>query len=428
MRWLYTCLYALLIPVIFLRLLWRSIKSPGYRQRWSERLGKVSFVPEGDGCIWVHAVSVGETLAAVPLIKAIQARWPEKLVVVTTMTPTGSTQVHRVFGDSVFHVYAPYDLPFLVSRFLDRVRPQLTIIMETELWPNLIHGCYVRHIPVLVANARLSDKSFRGYQRIARLSRSMLTEVGMIAAQTEADKRNFVQLGLPATQAIVTGNIKFDLTLEESTRQAAAFLRQEIGKNRPVWIVASTHNGEDSIVVDAHQQLLQKFSNLLLILVPRHPERFDEVAKLCEARGLKVVRRSSGKTPQPHHQLWLGDTLGELLMLLGIADVCFIGGSLVPVGGHNMIEAAAWGKPVLIGPHLFNFKEASDLLIEAGAMTVSESADQIAQSVDRLLSDDNARSKQGEKALAVANANRGALQRLFELVENQLESSTARSH
>ncbi|MGV6806745.1 MAG: lipid IV(A) 3-deoxy-D-manno-octulosonic acid transferase, partial [bacterium] len=331
MRFLYTCLYLLLIPVILLRLLWRSIKSPRYRRRWRERFGMVRAEPQSQGGIWVHAVSVGETIAAVPMIKAIQTRWPNLPVWVTTMTPTGSAQVTKNFGDSVHHVYAPYDLPWFINGFLKAVKPKLAVVMETELWPNTISGCYQQQIPVLLANARLSEKSWQGYDRIGRLSRPMLQKLTLIAAQTEADAERFTRLGVEDSQLIVTGNIKFDLDISEQLKAQAASLKAQLRgeENREVFIAASTHQGEDEQILEAFAKLKTAISNLLLILVPRHPERFDQVAGLCEKSGLGIARRSEGALPTSTDAVYLGDTVGDLLLLFGAADVAFVGGSLV---------------------------------------------------------------------------------------------------
>lgn len=413
-RSLYTLFFYLITPLILLRLLLRARKAPAYARRWGERFG---FVPRlrPKQVIWVHAVSVGETLAAVPLIRRLQADYPDAQLVVTTMTPTGSERVTAAFGDSVYHVYAPYDLPDAVARFIRRVRPDLLVIMETELWPNLIAGCAQRKIPVLVANARLSAKSAKGYSKVSALVRPMLQQLSGIAAQHQDDGQRFVELGLPEEKLQVTGNIKFDLELSTSIIDRAASLKQawRSDSERPILLAASTHRGEDPLVLDAYEQLLKQHSELLLVLVPRHPERFDEVATLCEQRGFSVVRRSAGVAPTAEHQILLGDTMGELLTFCGASDVVFMGGSWVPVGGHNVIEPAAWSLPVFSGPHLFNFTEASSLLLDAGGMKVCDEPAQLAEQVSVLLNDESERQAMGAAAKAVAEQNRGALERLL---------------
>lgn len=425
MRALYTLFYAFLLPFIFLRLLFRSIKLPAYRLRWGERVGRFTYPQHSfrNKSIWVHAVSVGETLAAVPLIRRLQQRFPDRQIVVTTMTPTGSEQVQSVFGDTVFHVYAPYDLPGCVNRFLDAIKPGIAVIMETELWPNIINGCYQRGIPVIVANARLSEKSFRGYARFSALSRSMVQQVNCFATQSKDDAARFERLGASNSQLLVTGNIKFDLSISTELRDQRAALRNQLSSEQPrdVWIAASTHRGEDEIILDAYARVLERFPKLLLLLVPRHPERFDEVAKLCASRGLSVLRRSSGNTPESQHQVWLGDTMGELLLLFGVADIAFVGGSLVPLGGHNMIEAAAWELPVITGPSLFNFTEASSLLGNVQALQVCENSLQLAEALFQLLENGEERKQVGKRAGQVVEKNRGALEKLVTVIGNRLE-------
>lgn len=419
-RWIYNIIFYLATPLIVLRLLWRSRRSPAYRRRWRERFGQVPAVATDRNVIWVHSVSVGETLAAIPLIKALQARHPDVLVVVTTMTPTGSERVRAALGDSVYHVYAPYDLPGAVCRFLDRVHPAKLVIMETELWPNIIHHCRRRDIPIVLANARLSAKSARGYGRIGALTRTMLSGLTLVAAQTRDDGERFRALGLQAEQLEVAGNIKFDFAVTDERReQADRLARQWRGDgDRPVWLAASTHRGEDEQVLKALATLRECFPRLLLVLVPRHPERFDEVEKLCRGAGFALVRRSRGQVPGATDAILLGDTMGELPVFFGACDVAFVGGSLVPVGGHNLIEPAAWGCPVLSGPHLFNFTEASVKLEQAGGMLVCADADQLATAVGDLLADTALRERAGNAARAVAEANRGALAKLLDLIDS----------
>ena len=424
-RLLYTLLFYLLTPMVLLRLLWRSVKAPEYRRRWGERFGFVPDIPADQAVIWVHSVSVGETLAALPLIKALQSRHPQTQLVVTTTTPTGSARVIAAFGNSVYHVYSPYDLPDVLARFHRRVHPDLLVIMETELWPNLIHSCAHRNVPVIVANARLSEKSAVGYQKFSALTRPMLQQVTTIAAQHRDDADRFIQLGLPENQLVVTGNIKFDLSIDKAVREKAAQLKQQWRANRdtdtgrPILLVASTHKGEDEIVLDGFAEILNQVPDLLLVLVPRHPERFDEVATLCQQRGFNTVRRSVGDVPSLSDQILLGDTMGELLVFFGACDIAFVGGSLVPVGGHNLIEPAAWGVPVLSGPTLFNFSEASKLLLAEQGMSICNDADQLAAECTRLLQNPEAVAAMGHAAKRVAENNRGALDRLLVLISRQ---------
>jgi len=423
-RVLYTVLLYLLIPLVIVRLLWRSRKAPEYRKRWGERFGFVPKIELERKVIWVHSVSVGETLASVPMIKRLQSHYPEALVVVTTMTPTGSARVRSIFGDSIYHVYAPYDLPDALTRFLSRIHPDLLVIMETELWPNMIHHCHRLDIPVIVANARLSERSAKGYQKFSGLTLPMLQKLHCVAAQHCDDGDRFLALGLNETQLSVTGNIKFDVNLDDAIKNKAGELKaQWRGEGqRPIFLAASTHRGEDQIILDGYEEIRAHYPDLLLVLVPRHPERFDEVAQLCLARGLKVVRRSEKVIPTLSDQVLLGDTMGELMLFFGACDLAFVGGSLVPVGGHNLIEPAIWSAPVLSGPHLFNFSEASRLLREAQGMVICEDAEAIAELVVSLLQDKQAAKRMGDAAKSVADNNRGALDKLLGIIEHQLSS------
>ncbi|MEZ5493281.1 MAG: lipid IV(A) 3-deoxy-D-manno-octulosonic acid transferase [Pseudomonadales bacterium] len=420
-RLLYTILYSLLLPFILLRLLWRARLAPAYRQRWRERFGlfPAPAFDHSKPVIWLHAVSVGETLAAVPLIKKLQQDHPNWQWVITTTTPTGSDRVRAVFGDTVFHVYAPYDLPIFLRAFLQRTTPALLIVMETELWPNTIHSCRQRNIPVVIANARLSEKSARGYAKFPTLTRNMLHEIHCVAAQQHTDGERFVALGLPREKLFVTGSIKFDLTLDEAVQKKTTALRAQWSQHntRPVWLAASTHLGEDSVILDTFTQLKKQFSDLLLVIVPRHPERFSTVTAQCESTGLSVQRHSQQLTPDMDTDIIIGDTMGELMAFYGAADIAFVGGSLVPVGGHNLIEPAAWACPIISGPHLFNFSEVETLLRDNNALTIAKNANDMAQHIQQWLTDAPLRTSTGERAKAVADSNRGALNKLCSLID-----------
>ncbi|OUS14134.1 3-deoxy-D-manno-octulosonic acid transferase [Gammaproteobacteria bacterium 53_120_T64] len=432
-RLLYTLLIYLCLPLILLRLLWRGRRAPAYRRRWGERFGFVARLDASRQVIWLHSVSVGETIAAAPLARRLQTQYPEATVLVTTMTPTGSAQVGKLFGASVEHCYAPYDMPDAIARFLNRVQPAILVIMETELWPNLIHACHRRSIPVVLANARLSAKSAAGYAKVAQLARPMLAQLAVVGAQTKADGERFLQLGVVREALTVTGNIKFDLQLDESLRQQAAALKtQWQGANgRPVWLVASTHRGEDEVILDAFSRVLAHHPDTLLVLVPRHPERFDEVAGHCSEAGYTFRRRSErqgngARAITAETQIVLGDTMGELLSFCGASDITFVGGSLVAVGGHNLIEPAAWGVPVLSGPHLFNFTEVARLLSEAGGLALCATARELAEQVVNLLADAECYRQMSSAALAVTEANRGALDRLTALLASQISQPPGR--
>ena len=422
MRLLYTALLYGLLPLALLRLCWRGRRDPGHRQRWRERFGWIPRLPE-PGVLWLHAVSVGETRAALPLIRALREVDPNRSILVTTTTLTGSRQVREALGDQVWHVYAPYDLPGAVRRFLHQTRPGLAIIMETELWPNLLHQCAAAGIPVLIANARLSERSMRGYARMDWLTTPMLQHITLIAAQSQADADRFRTLGAPRVQ--VTGNLKYDLALPEDLPEQGRQFRQEWwGENRPVWIAASTHTGEDELVLDAFARLRESWPELLLLLVPRHPERFDGVAELCRQRGFNVTRRSERQPCPVETAVFLGDSMGELLRFYAAADLAFVGGSLVPTGGHNVLEPALLGLPTLFGPHMFNFTEAGERLLQAGAAWQVSTAMELAVAADRLLADPELRRDAGQRGRSVVEQHRGALAALLTRIEDCLNHDT----
>ncbi|MEG5265432.1 lipid IV(A) 3-deoxy-D-manno-octulosonic acid transferase [Pseudomonas sp. JDS28PS106] len=417
-RTFYTLLFHLGLPLIALRLWLRGRKAPAYRQRIGERfaLGLPAMQPGG---IWVHAVSVGESIAAAPMIRALLKQYPDAPITVTCMTPTGSERIRALFAAEprVQHCYLPYDLPWAAARFLDRVQPRLGIFMETELWPNHIHQCARRGIPVIIANARLSERSARGYGRFSKLTGPMLAEISGFAVQTEAEAQRFLKLGARPECVTVTGSIKFDLTIDPQLPLSAARLRTDWqADERPVWIAASTHAGEDESMLAAHRQLLASHPDALLILVPRHPERFGSVHDLCLQQGFVTVRRSSGQAVTTGISVLLGDTMGELLFLYALADVAFVGGSLVPNGGHNLLEPAALAKPVLSGPHLFNFLEIAAMLREAGALQEVNDAAALAAAVQRLIDRPEMANAMADAGLRVMKANQGALQRLLDLI------------
>jgi 3-deoxy-D-manno-octulosonic-acid transferase len=415
-RTLYTVLFHLGLPLVALRLWLRARKAPAYRQRIGERFA-FGLPPMQPGGIWVHAVSVGESIAAAPMIRLLLARYPQLPITVTCMTPTGSERIKALFASEprIQHCYLPYDLPWAASRFLEHVRPCLGVIMETELWPNHIHQCARRGIPVALANARLSERSARGYAKFSRLTRPMLEEMSLLAVQTDTEAQRFRDLGARAECVTVTGSIKFDLSIDPQLLTAAAQLREQWqASQRPVWIAASTHAGEDEIVLAAHRQLLRQHPDALLILVPRHPERFNAVHDLCVQQAFATVRRSTASPVQADTSVLLGDTMGELLFLYALADSAFVGGSLVPNGGHNLLEPAALAKPVLSGPHLFNFLEIAAMLRSTGALCEVSDAVSLAANVQRLFEHPQQAREMAEAGLTVMKANQGALQRLLD--------------
>ena len=413
---LYSLLLPFMIPVVFAHLIVRGFRNPDYFKRWPERFG---FIPaQGEGnVIWIHAVSVGEVRAAVPLIDALSERYPDSQILVTTMTPTGSQEVRRQFGQRVLHYYVPYDLRRSVRRFLERTRPCLALTLETELWPNIFHQCSQRGIPVVVANARMSESSMRGYLRFQKLTRSTLNQVALIAAQSRTDARRLRRMGADDDRVEITGSIKFEIKLPPSMLEAAESLRRSLAGQRPVWIAASTHEGEEEQVLAAFRSLQKKHPDLLLLLVPRHPERFGPVLRLSRREGFQAVLRSELAGTLPGEtEVVVADSMGELLMLYAASDVAFVGGSLVPIGGHNLLEACAVGLPVVFGKYMFNFEEISQLTLDRQAGIQVFSIDELAAQVGRYLEDANLRFETGEHGQKLVEQNRGALEKTTRLV------------
>jgi 3-deoxy-D-manno-octulosonic-acid transferase len=394
-----------------------AARAPAYRERLAERLGYFEAPPGDSPVLWVHAVSLGETLAAAPLIERLLDALPDWRIAVTTTTPTGSAQVQRLFGDRVFHAYAPWDTPGAVRRTLRRLRPRVLLIMETELWPNLLHGCAASGCRVMLANARLSARSAAGYARLSGLTRGMLARIEQIAAQDEDDAQRFLALGADAGRVRVTGSIKYDLEISAARRAEVAALRAawQLEKRR-VLIVASTHEGEDELALQAFAALRGRVPDALLILAPRHPERFDSVAAKCRDAGWQVLRRSEAAAVTAATDLLLLDTVGELLSFYGLADLAVVGGSFVDNGGHNPLEPAAWGLPVLAGPSMFNFAAITARLARCGGLEQVSGAAALATRVVALLEDAAARQRLGAAARAEVERNRGALDRVVAAV------------
>lgn len=416
MRALYTLTMYLVTPVIIYRLAARGLRLRGYFSRWLERFGYFQ-PPAGEGAVWVHAVSVGEVNAASPLVDALRQRFAGRTMVVTTVTPTGSDRVRQLWGDNVFHVYLPYDLPAAVRRFLARVRPAIAVIMETEIWPNLYFECDRRGIPIVLANARLSEKSLRGYGPARPLASEAAQRVRMVAAQSQADAERFRSLGVRDDHLEIVGNLKFDLRLPEGIESEAQSRRGIWGAQRPVWFAASTHEGEEWPVIEAHARILRRFPDALLLVAPRHPERFRPMAQLCRGHGFSTATRSENQLPGAGIQCFVVDTLGELVPFLACADVAFVGGSLDPIGGHNVLEPGALGVPVLVGPHTFNFAEVTDLMLERGAALRVQDASGLAAAVQQLFTDVARRQQMGEAAREAVASARGAVQRTLRHIE-----------
>lgn len=413
-RYLYNSLLCLALPFIFLRLLWRARLSLGYLDRLPQRFGYYHFTL--DECLWVHAVSLGETIVAIPLIQALKLHYPHLPIVVTTMTKTGADHIKKSLGEGVIHAYLPYDFPFAMKWFLRAIRPRIGIIVETELWPNLLFTCQKLGIPLCLLNARLSERSAVRYAKIRPMMQAMLACFTKIGAQTKADAARFLALGALPSQVDVTGNMKFDLSVPDDVLHKSSELRSYLGKDRFIWIAASTHEQEEEWVLDAHEALLKRNSNALLIIVPRHPERFDRVASLIKKRQLKMQRRSHLEATF-EAEVYLGDTMGELLLLYATADVAFVGGSFIAHGGQNLLEPAALQKPILSGQYLFNFDEVKKLLLSADALTIVFPGKSLMSALEKLMCSPALRQEMGGRAHQVIETNRGALIKQMEIVK-----------
>lgn len=420
MRLLYTFCFYLLLPLVFARLYMRGAKNPEYRQAWRERFGY--FPQQLDRCIWLHSVSLGESIAAEPVINHILDTYPNIALVITNTTPSGRNHIRKKFANRVYNTYFPYDLPRMLQRFMRRINPKALILIETEIWPNLQHICQRSNIPVLLANGRLSQKSFKQYRFFGKISQNMVRAMQCITAQYEADAQHFIKLGADPKTVHVIGNIKFDKALPKNIKENAAKIQQQWA-GRPVWIAASTHEGEEEIILQAHQTLLQSLPEALLIIVPRHPERFGKVITLA-GQNFKVVARSTQQPVNTKTQVYVGDTMGEMLMLYATADVAFVGGSLQPIGGHNIIEPALLSLPVLTGPHMHNFTQVSKMFVAAKACKIVHNTHELATELQHLFTDATYRQTMGQASFNVVQKNVGALQRLNQHIDNLLEVVT----
>ncbi len=415
MRILYNLLtYILLLPFAVFWLI-RGIANPSYFDRLGQRFG-FGF-PRFDNCIWLHAVSVGEVQAAVPLVRTLAERFPGRTLLITTVTPTGAARVRAVFGDKVEHAYIPFEFPHAVRNFFNSVRPDAALIMETEIWPNLYRGCGIRDIPLILVSARISPKSVPGYRKMLSLIRETLSHGIIIAAQSQPDADRFLEIGASADRTCVKGNIKFDVQPDPGIVERGRATRAELFGDRPVWIAASTHEGEEQILLDVHAQLLSRYPQLLLVLVPRHPERFASVRELIEKKGLGVVARTEGRAVDPGAQVFLCDTMGEVPLFYAASDVAFVAGSLVPIGGHNLLEPAAVGVPIITGPHNFNAQDIADLFIDLGACLKVDTPAELGETIAHLLEDEDEARRLGSTGREVLEKNRGALERLLVLLE-----------
>ena len=418
-RLLYTVLFYAAQPLVWLRLAWRARKQPDYLRHVGERYGHYPQRVAGP-LLWLHTVSVGETRAAEPLIKALLEAYPQHTLLLTHMTPTGRAtggELVAKYGARLIQAYLPYDLPGACARFLVHFRPRLGLLMETELWPNLIAAAKSHGVPLVLVNARLSQRSQEGYLRFASLIRPALGALSAVAAQTAADARRLESIG--AQDVRVFGNIKFDVNPSPEKLQLGAQWRRALG-DRPIWLAASTREGEEPLILDA---LKRCRPDVLLLLVPRHPQRFDEVAALVGERGLTLARRSTGALPDAQTRVWLGDSMGEMPAYFALADVALIGGTLLPFGGQNLIEAAACGCPVLVGPHTYNFAQATEDSIACGAALRVKDAGEAAETAQRLLDDRTARQAMRSAATQFSQAHRGATARTMALIGEMVKTA-----
>lgn len=415
-RFFYNLLIYLLQLPVAAYWFFRGLVNRSYRDRLRQRFPGRGY-PRFERCIWIHAVSVGEVQAAVPLIRAIDRRFPNHRMLVTTVTPTGAARVKAVFGDTVEHCYIPFEMPQAVDNFFSSVKPELALIMETEIWPNLYRGCGVRKIPLILVSARISPRSVKGYRRLLPLFRDTLSHGIIIAAQSEADAERFRALGASPARTKVTGNIKFDIELPVDIIARGDDMRVQVFGDRPIWIAASTHDQEEQQVLEAHRRLKERHPDLLLVLVPRHPERFTQARELIKRFGFSCVARTERRRCTATTEVFLGDTMGEVPLFYAASDIAFVGGSLVPIGGHNLLEPAALGLPVVTGPHVFNAQEIADMFLDLGACHVVKDAAELADAISELLSNPREAMAQGSRGKDIVQRNRGALARLLDLLD-----------
>ncbi|MGL0820608.1 lipid IV(A) 3-deoxy-D-manno-octulosonic acid transferase [Vibrio vulnificus] len=409
-RLVYTLLLALTAPLLLFGLYRSKPNKPKFGKRWKEHFGITPKLNVQTRPLWIHAVSVGESLAAIPLIKAIKEKTPDQVIVVTTTTSTGAEQIAKL-GSLVEHRYMPIDFAFAVRGFLQAIKPAKMLIIETELWPNTLATVHKANIPIVVVNARLSEKSRKNYSKVQPLFNQIHPCLSKVLCQSQADADRFAQLGVEAEKLSVTGSIKFDIQISDEIKRKGAELRAQLGQDRPIWIAASTHKGEDEQVLTAHRQVLESHPNALLMLVPRHPERFDSVFELCQAQGFETIRRTQQQDVTDATQVYLGDTMGEMLVLLGAADVCFMGGSLIgdKVGGHNVLEPAALGVPVITGPSYYNFKEMVEELNTSDAIIIAHNQNSLMQELNTLFKSKTIREKRSNSVNNYISKNKGVL-------------------
>lgn len=417
-RWLYTLLLTIVSPFLMWSLYRRRDGKPSVGARWKEHFGFTPPLETNKSPIWIHAVSVGETLSVSPLITKLKSQYPDQPIVITTTTPTGAEQAAKLQGIAE-HRYMPFDFSFAVHAFIKRIKPSQMLIMETELWPNTLHTVARSGIPITVINARLSERSCQRYAKVQPIFNMLAKNLTRVLCQYPDDAQRFIRLGVAKEKIFVTGSIKFDIDIDQTTIQKGQQLRSNLGINRPIWIAASTHQGEDEQVLAAHAEVLKEHPNALLILVPRHPERFNAVFELCKTQFISVRRTETEAELDPEVQVYLGDTMGEMLVLMGAADICFMGGSLLgdKVGGHNVLEPAALGKPILIGPSYYNFMDIVQFMLEKKAIIVTYSATNISLNIKKLF--DNKKHRRIALTNQLVNNNKGALKKTITLLLNK---------
>jgi len=416
MRFFYVVLTYLLLPVYGCYWLFRGFGNRSYWDRIGQRFG-FSYPQLKSGSIWIHAVSVGEVQAAVPLVRELMQRFPDRQLLVTTVTPTGAARVKMIFGSGVVHSYIPFETPNAVTNFFDAVRPDLALIMETEIWPNLYHECGRRNVPLILVSARISLKSVNSYRKFLPLFRETLSHGIVIAAQSEVDAQRFRSLGAAPERTWVTGNIKFDIELPQSLIAQGEQFRRDNFEGRPVWVAASTHDREEEQVLYAHKKVLERFPDALLVLIPRHPERFAVVRSLLHKQGYIFVSRTDGLPCTSDTEIFLGDTMGEVPLFYAASQVAYVGGTLVPVGGHNLLEPAALARPVITGPHLFNTRDIADKFEKLGASVTVNTAGQLGTAVADMFADPETAADIGRRGRELVSQNKGALDRLMHLLQ-----------
>jgi 3-deoxy-D-manno-octulosonic-acid transferase len=416
MRIAYAILTYLLLPVYACYWFFRGLGNRTYWDRFGQRFG-TGYPRLVGGCIWVHAVSVGEVQASVPLVNTLMERFPDRHLLITTVTPTGAARVRLLFGDSVEHCYIPFETPNAVTSFFNSAEPEIALIMETEIWPNLYHECGRRSIPLVLVSARISPNSAKSYRKLLPLFKETLSHGIVIAAQSEIDAERFRSLGAAEERTWVTGNIKFDIELPDDLVERGAAFRRDNFENRPVWVAASTHDHEEQLVLHAHRLVQQRFPDATLVLIPRHPERFSAVRTLLHKEGIRFVSRTDGLPCTSDTEVFLVDTMGEVPLFYAAANVAFVGGTLVPIGGHNLLEPAALGKPVITGPHLFNTQDIANMFERLGASIMVNNAGQLGVAVGDLFADPATARDIGARGLELVRQNRGSLERLLRLLE-----------